>query len=268
MKAIRFLLLCALFAAPLLLLTNEAQLARAEDTGAQDDIITDDDVDVYEEDDDDDLDDDDEDDDLDSEDDDLDFDDSSPDLDMTSIFPDFPDRKFKIGENVRLLFSLGNNGDQALNISAIQAHLHSPFDYTYYIQNFTAKFVGNVVAPDTQMSFDYTFRPDKALDASDFWLSANVYYTNALNQTFRNTVFNGTVELVEQEMDLNVRKVLTYVVAVAGMTLIGYAMFVQNGGAQTKVGVAFDQDAYVNTKTVASSKAVKRKSSKGRKSKK
>lgn len=40
-----------------------------------------------------------------------------------------------MGEKITMLVLFHNKGKAEFNITAIRAHLHSPFDYSYYIQN-------------------------------------------------------------------------------------------------------------------------------------
>jgi len=42
---------------------------------------------------------------------------------------------FHVGSEIELLFGFTNNGELPLNISVVGAFLHSPYDFTYYIQN-------------------------------------------------------------------------------------------------------------------------------------
>ena len=49
--------------------------------------------------------------------------------------------EFVIGKPISMLTSFVNRGDRSFNITRFGAHLHSPYDYSYFIQNVRAQFV-------------------------------------------------------------------------------------------------------------------------------
>jgi len=147
---------------------------------------------------------------------------SSPDLVTTVFFPDFPNKHFPVQSEVKCLIGITNIGDKTFNISYIGAHFHSPFDFSYYIQNFTVRELGVVVEPQNQLTLEYTFRPDKSLEPLEFWLSGWIYYNNSDNVLFRTTFQNGTIELTEKLTDFNVRRVFSYFFAIALAGLVGF----------------------------------------------
>lgn len=81
------------------------------------------------------------------------------DIETTFLFPDFPDKsewellaraviaivlmahihtlptELRLGSEVTMLLHLANAGSSEFNITRIGAHLHSPFDFSYFIQN-------------------------------------------------------------------------------------------------------------------------------------
>jgi len=119
------------------------------------------------------------------------------DVDVVFSFHEAPDKKLKIGEVATLLVGLNNRGESVYNITGIGAHLHSPVDFLFFIQNFTATRVENVIlGPGDQASVAYAFRPDPSLEAVEYWFSAWVLYNNTKGRVFLSTIYNGTVELV------------------------------------------------------------------------
>jgi len=165
----------------------------------------------------------------------------SPDVATVSLFPDYTDKKFFVGTEIVALIGLTNSGESTFNVSSVQAFLHSPFDYTYYIQNFTARHfpAGAVLKPHEQLTLEYTFKPDKSLEALEFWLSGYVTYNSTAAEgvesvEFRSFFTNSTIELVEKPADLNVKRVFSYFLAIAAAGIVGYiAWSLTNPSAST-----------------------------------
>jgi hypothetical protein len=162
---------------------------------------------------------------------------SHKDFKFGAFFPSSPEKKFPVGTRTTVLLGVHNTGKNPFNISYVYASLHSPFDYSYYIQNvrfprlvfpflcsfssfcfacfaffsllaqFTVRQYFAVVNPGEQITIDYTFIPDKSLEPLDFWLSAHVIYNDTVAEDmFLTTFFNGTVELVEKPTEFNFRR--------------------------------------------------------------
>lgn len=163
---------------------------------------------------------------------------SSSDVTVNTMFPRFADKKFPLGKEVTLLVSFNNNGEKSFNVSHIVAHLHSPFDYNYYIQNFTSKNTPATVPANSQVSLEYTFKPDTQLEPLEFWLSAVVAYNRSDGRGFMHTLHNGTVELVEAAEATNQRLVM-YLVALLGLGGLGFVYAKsQEGAKETQKEVA------------------------------
>jgi len=156
---------------------------------------------------------------------------SSPDVFTNVIFPDYPDKRLAIGEEITVLLGFDNTGDQDLNVTGVGAFLHSPFDINYFIQNFTGKLVNTVVPARSQLSIEYKFKPDKTLEPLEFWLSAVVdYYGLEEKRMHRTTFINGTIELVEKTAE---KGFLGYAGRAVGLVLlgvVGYAAYMQTAG--------------------------------------
>jgi len=150
---------------------------------------------------------------------------ASPNAHTRVLFPEYPTKKIPVGKEVTVLVGFSNSGDKTFNITAIGAHLHSPFDFSYYIQNFTAYEVEGTVAPGEQLSLEYVFKPDPQLEPLEFHLSGWILYNDSDNNMFRSTFVNGTIELTEAQSDFDIRGVFTWFLAVAALGLILYVGF-------------------------------------------
>jgi len=139
------------------------------------------------------------------------------------LFPENPDRKFPIGGEIVVLMGFSNNGDESYNITDVGAHLHYTYDLSYFIQNYTSKSIGVTVPPHEQVSVEYTFKPDKSL-VDKFWLSGYVLYNvSGKNLTHMDVFYNDTIELVEKQSEVNVRRVFSYFFALALAGIVGYS---------------------------------------------
>jgi len=141
----------------------------------------------------------------------------------TFYFPDYPEKKLPIGQKVTVLVGFSNRGQTAYNLTAIGAHLHSPFDYNYYIQNFTYREVNSLIEAGEEGSIEYSFTPDKSLEPLEFHLSLALYYNDtATGQFYRNAIINGTIELIDVSSGFDVKTLFQYILAFAGLGLAAY----------------------------------------------
>jgi hypothetical protein len=150
---------------------------------------------------------------------------SSPDLSAIVYFPEFADKKFPVQTEVTALVGFHNTGEKAFNITGIAGSLHSPFDLGYYIQNFTAKFLGVVVEPGQQVTVDYQIKPRQDLEPLQFWFSAYVIYNDSDDAIFKTTVYNNTIELVDKPSEFNVRRTFGYVAVIAIAGLAAFTVY-------------------------------------------
>jgi len=148
-----------------------------------------------------------------------------PDVHTHFIFPDYAEKQFVVGKPVVTLISFANKGRRTFNITGVGAHLHSPFDFSYYIQNFTAREQDALVLPGAQVSVEYVFVPDPSLEPLEFWLSAWLQYNDTEGRTFRNTFTNGTIELIEKPSEFNAKSFFSYVVLVAVVAVGGFFFY-------------------------------------------
>jgi len=176
---------------------------------------------------------------------------SHPDVRATVHFPDFPDRKFELGQRVTSLIGFNNKGNTAFNVTAIGAFFHSPYDYSYYIQNFSYRDVGVILQGHWQVTFEYVFAPDKGLEPVDYWLSGWIDYNSSEGREYRSTWYNGTVTLVEKSAEFDVRKTFSYLFLLA---LLGGGIYAAinyqtlTGGKKKKVRKPYTERASVTPK--------------------
>jgi len=176
---------------------------------------------------------------------------SHSDVRETVHFPDFPDRKFELGHRVDALIGFNNKGNTPFNVTAIGAFFHSPYDYSYYIQNFSYRDVGVILQGHWQVTFEYIFAPDRGLEPVDYWLSGWIDYNSSEGREYRSTWYNGTVTLVEKSVEFDFRKTLGYLFLIALAVGLGY--FILNyqtltGGKKKKERKPFSERVSVAPK--------------------
>jgi len=129
----------------------------------------------------------------------------SADVSTAYIFPAYSEKRLELGEKITLLVVVSNTGLSTFNLTGMACHLHSQFDFTYYIQNFSYREPDTLLEPGRQVSLEYIFRPDKSLEPLQFWFSGYVDYNDTEGNMFRSTFINGTVELIEKEVPYNLQ---------------------------------------------------------------
>jgi len=156
-----------------------------------------------------------------------------------ALFPDFPDKRFHVLTKIVVLIGIHNKADIPLNITAIGAHFQSPYDLSYYIQNFTVREIGQVggqvIEPHSQATLEYAFYPDKSLEPIEYWLSGWVEYNASEGAEYRNTWVNGSVNLIEKDAEFDIRKLFSYFLVISGIGLVVYIALNYYGQATKKV---------------------------------
>eukprot|EP00808_Paulinella_micropora_P031061 g83211.t1 len=148
------------------------------------------------------------------------------DIRTTVIFPDHMGGKpFIAGEKVTALVGVWNAGDEPYNLSYCGASFHSPYDYNYYIQNFTTQQSNVMIQPQTQKTLQYEFTPDASLEAVDFWLSGWIIYNDTEGQLFRAVWSNGTVTLEEKASEVTARLVFVFGVLIGVVAIIAFVIY-------------------------------------------
>eukprot|EP01118_Nematostelium_gracile_P008857 TRINITY_DN2956_c0_g1_i1.p1 TRINITY_DN2956_c0_g1~~TRINITY_DN2956_c0_g1_i1.p1 ORF type:complete len:288 (+),score=80.62 TRINITY_DN2956_c0_g1_i1:132-866(+) len=146
---------------------------------------------------------------------------ASPDVVTTVLFPDFPNTVFPLGKEINVLIGVENVGEESFNVTSISAALRYPTDWRYFIQNYTrvAQFV--TVQPGDQTTFLYRFMPDAMLEAREFGLSGQLFYSDLHGNNFTSYFFNQTISLIESSDSIDAQTLFTYVgvIGVAGLIL-------------------------------------------------
>jgi len=147
------------------------------------------------------------------------------------FFPSNAQKKFPVGQVSDALLGFGNTGDKAFRVIGIKAHLVSPQDFTYFLQNFTAVPYNVTVEPDEVNTLQYKFKPDKNLDTREFGLIIDVYYQNQENDQFATTFFNETITFVEAEEGFDPKNLVSYLVLLVVIGVLGFVFFKMLGNA-------------------------------------
>ncbi|KAK6946389.1 Translocon-associated protein (TRAP), alpha subunit [Dillenia turbinata] len=160
----------------------------------------------------------------------------APGIDTVSIFPKNPTRLITAGEESELLVGLKNDGESSVNVIAIKASVHLPFDHRLLVQNLTAQAFSNATVPaSAQATFPYIFAVSKYMQAGSFDLVGTIIYE--IDQTpYQSTFYNGTIEVVEAGGFLNVESVFLVTLGIALLVLLGLWIRgqVQNLSKKTK----------------------------------
>merc|ERR1711934_621045 len=151
---------------------------------------------------------------------------ASADVSTAFVFPDHPTRRFVIGQPVQVLVGLKNLGSSTLNVTTIAGAFNSPVDVRQFVQNFTEQGVNVTVAPESAMTFAYTFAPDPRHEPVKLLFAASIFYQDAeTGQKYSSTFFNSTVELIEPPASVDTKTIfswvgLTSVVAIVALIAI------------------------------------------------
>jgi len=145
----------------------------------------------------------------------------SEDIFTTVVFKDHADQRLPLEKEITMIVGVANNGDDTVNVSAISASLHSPYDLDYYIQNFTGKGVAEVLAPGQQVTLEYKFTADARLEPLQYWFSAFVFI-NATDRIYRQVPINGTLDLTAEAQSFGILDFGTYMVSTAFICIVGY----------------------------------------------
>lgn len=116
---------------------------------------------------------------------------------------------------------------------SVGAHLHSPYDFNFYVQNFTVRWTSNLLPPQSEVTVEYKFRPDEKLEPLDFHLSGWLIYNDSSSTPiiYRSLFFNQTIEVTERRSEWTFQSLLTSGLVLAGIAIVGYVVL-----SQTNVG--------------------------------
>lgn len=142
-------------------------------------------------------------------------------VDTVCVFPKNSARLITAGEESELLVGLKNDGETSLNVIAIKASVHLPFDHHLQIQNLTAQTFSNASVPaSAQATFQYIFVVSKFLQPGTFDLVGTIIYE--IDQTpYQSTFYNGTIEVAEAGGFLSVESVFLTALGIALVAFLG-----------------------------------------------
>ncbi|PIN06253.1 Translocon-associated complex TRAP, alpha subunit [Handroanthus impetiginosus] len=146
----------------------------------------------------------------------------APGVETVCVFPKNPSKLIPAGEESELLVGIKNDGESSINVIAIQASVHLPFDHRYLIQNLSAQAFNNAsVPPSAQATFPYIFGISKFLQAGEFDLVGTIVY-EIDQHPYQSTFYNGTIEVTEEGGLFSVESVFLFCLGVALLGLLGF----------------------------------------------
>ncbi|KAG2703204.1 hypothetical protein I3843_06G119400 [Carya illinoinensis] len=145
----------------------------------------------------------------------------APGVNTVCVFPKNSARVVSAGEETELLVGMKNDGESTLNVIAIKASIHLPFDHQLLVQNLTAQAFNNASVPaSAQATFPYIFAVSKFLQPGTFDLVGTIIYEIDQNP-YQSTFYNGTIEVVEAGNFLTIESVFLVTLAISLLVLLG-----------------------------------------------
>jgi len=196
------------------------------------------------------------------------------DIITTVTFPGHPDKRLPLKEELTVLIGVTNNGKEVYNISIVGGALHSPYDFDYYIQNFTRKAFSEVMPPTAQYTLEYKFTPESKLEPLEYWFSIFIMI-NGTQRIYRNYAYNSTLTLTSASTNVfaDIASVLFTLMILSGVGFGVYTMITGGKKSKSKTKSAapvvrneddeddWDTDVYTQAKT---SRAVGKKAPKNK----
>jgi translocon-associated protein subunit alpha len=137
----------------------------------------------------------------------------SPDAQVTFLFTSSSTtHELVAGKIVKFLIGLANKGESNFVVKHAETSFRYPLDFTYHIQNFTAARYERTVTPKQEATFDYAFIPSDQFIGRPLGLVVNLHYVDQDNNYFVNTVFNETVNIIEDDATFNTETGFLYLV--------------------------------------------------------
>ncbi|KAH6789414.1 Translocon-associated protein alpha subunit [Perilla frutescens var. frutescens] len=160
----------------------------------------------------------------------------APGVETVCVFPKNPSKAVVAGEESELLVGIKNDGESSINVIAIQASVHLPFDHRYLLQNLSTQAFNNAsVPPSAQATFPYIFGVSKFLQSGEYDLVATIVY-EIDQHPYQNTFYNGTIEVTEAGGMFSVESVFLFCLAIALLGLLAFWIRgqIQNLSKKTK----------------------------------
>ncbi|KAJ8767580.1 hypothetical protein K2173_017924 [Erythroxylum novogranatense] len=144
----------------------------------------------------------------------------APGVDTAVVFHKNSARLVPAGEETLLLVGIMNPGVEEINVIAIKASVHVPFDHRMLVQNLTAQAFNNATVPGhAQFTFPYYFAVSKYLQPGTFDLVGTVIY-EIDQHPYQGVFYNGTIEVVESGGFLTMESVFLFTLGIALLVLL------------------------------------------------
>ncbi|CAO2815556.1 unnamed protein product [Amaranthus hypochondriacus] len=146
---------------------------------------------------------------------------SAPGVETVCVFPKNSGKVVPAGEETEVLVGIKYDGEASINVVALQASVHLPFDHRMLVQNLTAQVFNNAsVPPSAQATFPYIFAVSKYLQPGSFDLVGTIVYE--IDKTpYQSTFYNGTIEVIEASGFLTIETVFLVMLAIALVAALG-----------------------------------------------
>lgn len=148
-----------------------------------------------------------------------------PDIATTYAFPEYPTGQIQLGKEVVMLVGVTNTGDKTFNMTSITGSLNSPYDFSYYLQNFTDGVVKRPLTPGQKVTLVFTFKPKKNVEAMELQLSTVVNYEDEDKEKFATVAYNRTTEFTEAGSEEDIQALLNYLIYGGISLLLGFIVF-------------------------------------------
>ncbi|GAB4853208.1 hypothetical protein Ancab_017395 [Ancistrocladus abbreviatus] len=146
-------------------------------------------------------------------------------VETACVFPKNSGKLVPAGEQTELLVGMKYDGETSVNVIAIKATVHLPFDHHILVQNLTAQVFNNAsVPPSAQATFPYIFSVSKYLQPGTFDLVGTIVY-EIDQQPYQSTFYNGTIEVIETSGFLSIETVFLVMLGIA--LVVALALWIQ-----------------------------------------
>ncbi|WRX15186.1 Translocon-associated protein (TRAP) [Theobroma cacao] len=167
--------------------------------------------------------------------------DPAPGVETVCVFPKNSAKLVLAGEETELLVGMENVGESTVNVIAIKASVHLPFDHHLLVQNLTVQAFNNATVPaSAQATFPYIFAVSKYLQPGTFDLVGTIVY-DIDQHPYQSTFYNGTIEVVEAGGFLSVESVFLVTLGIALLVLLG--LWLHGQFQRISKGTAYTQSA-------------------------
>ncbi|KAL8228880.1 hypothetical protein R6Q57_013780 [Mikania cordata] len=145
----------------------------------------------------------------------------APDVETLCVFPKNPAKLVVAGQETELLIGMKNMGEQSVNVLAVHASVHLPFDHRMLVQNLSVVSFNNASVPaSVQATFPYIFAVSKFLQPGTFDLVGTITY-EIDQQPYQNTFYNSTIEVNEAGGFVSAETVFLVTLGLALIVLLG-----------------------------------------------